>query len=99
MTLTEETGLDVDVWLDENWDPDLTVAERWSRLADAGLAHPTLPAPSGRAWSRPETSQLVRAMVERTSIGPPSGLGLMLSAPKHHPHAAAPLHSLLLPPS
>src|SRR3546814_5550530 len=94
MTLTEETGLDVDVWLDENWDPDLTVAEWWSRLADAGLAHPMLPAPWGRDWSRTETSQLVRAMVERKALGPPSGLGMMLAAPRSEEHTSE-LQSLM----
>src|SRR3546814_3801314 len=89
MTLTEETGLDVDVWLDENWDPDLTVAEWWSRLADAGLAHTMLPAPWGRDWSRTETSQLLRAMVERKSHRTPSALGMMLATPTILTHGAA----------
>src|SRR3546814_1613516 len=97
MTLTEETGLDVDVWLDENWDPDLTVAEWWSRLADAVLAHPMLPAPWGRDWSQTESSQLVRAMVERKALGPPSWFGMMLAAPTIIAHVADELQHRLLP--
>ena len=81
MTTTEGTVFDVDAWLDESWDPDLTVGQWWGRLSDARLAHPMLPAPWGRDWSRAETSQLVQAMVDRKALGPPSGLGMMLAAP------------------
>ena len=27
---------ELDAWIDANWDPELTVAEWWQRLADAG---------------------------------------------------------------
>jgi alkylation response protein AidB-like acyl-CoA dehydrogenase len=97
MTLTEDTALDVDAWLDENWDPDLTVAEWWARLADARLAHPMLPTPWGRDWSRAETSELVRAMAERKALGPPSGLGMMLAAPTIIAHASEELQHRVLP--
>ena len=30
-------------WLEENWDPDLTVGEWWQRLGLAGWAAPGLP--------------------------------------------------------
>jgi hypothetical protein len=30
-------------WLEENWDPDLTVGEWWERLGLAGWANPILP--------------------------------------------------------
>ncbi|HEX4866173.1 MAG TPA: acyl-CoA dehydrogenase family protein [Acidimicrobiales bacterium] len=97
MTIAEDTALDVDAWLDENWDPDLTVAQWWGRLADARLAHPMLPAPWGRDWSRAETSELARAMVERKALGPPSGLGMMLAAPTIIAHASEELKHRLLP--
>jgi alkylation response protein AidB-like acyl-CoA dehydrogenase len=97
MTITEDTALDVDTWLDESWDPDLTVAQWWARLSDARLAHPMLPAPWGRDWSRAETSHLVRAMVERKALGPPSGLGMMLAAPTIIAHASEELKHRLVP--
>ena len=97
MTLTEQTALDVDAWLDENWDPDITVGEWWARLADARLAHPMLPEPWGRDWSREETSELVRAMVQRKALGPPSGLGMMLAAPTIMTHGSEELKQRLLP--
>jgi hypothetical protein len=30
-------------WLEENWDPELTVADWWERLGLAGWSAPTLP--------------------------------------------------------
>lgn len=97
MTLNVGTTLDVDAWLDENWDPELTVAEWWRRLADARLAHPMLPGPWGLDWSRAEASKLVRAMVERKALGPPSGLGMMLAAPTIIAHASEELKRRLVP--
>ena len=96
MTLTDTT-LDVDAWLDANWDPELSVAEWWRRLADARLAHPMLPAPWGRDWSRGEAAELARAMVQRKVLGPPSGLGMMLAAPTIIAHASVELQNRLLP--
>ena len=97
MTTTEDSALDVGTWLDENWDPQLTVAEWWGRLADARLAHPMLPSPWGRDWSRAETSLLVRAMVERKALGPPAGLGMILAAPTIIAHASEDLLYRLVP--
>ena len=97
MNMNEDTALDVDAWLDESWAPDLTVGEWWTRLADARLAHPMLPTPWGRDWSLAETAQLVRAMVGRKALGPPSGLGMMLAAPTIIAHASEELQHRLLP--
>lgn len=78
----EEVGAEVDAWLDENWDPSLTVGEWWQRLADAGLAHPMLPENAGgRGWSRALAQTASRAMAAKAVLGPPSGLGSMLAAP------------------
>ena len=33
-------------WLDDNWDPDLTVGEWWERLGMSGWAAPLLPVES-----------------------------------------------------
>jgi alkylation response protein AidB-like acyl-CoA dehydrogenase len=88
---------DVESWLDESWDPKLTVGEWWHRLAAAQLTHPVLPEPWGRGWSRSEASALAKAMVERGALGPPSGLGLMLAAPTMIAHAADDLKQRLVP--
>ena len=41
-TTTDSTALvdEVRTWLDENWDPDLTVAQWWERLGLAGWSAP-----------------------------------------------------------
>ncbi|QGG94017.1 acyl-CoA dehydrogenase family protein [Actinomarinicola tropica] len=97
MSTIEDTALDVEAWLDENWDPDLTVAEWWARMAEARLAHPMLPAPWGRDWSRNQAAELAQAMVQRKALGPPSGLGMMLAAPTIIAHASEELQHRLVP--
>ena len=43
-TRTTDTVIDeVRTWLEENWDPDLTVAEWWERLGSNGWSSPGLP--------------------------------------------------------
>ena len=43
MASTDDVRTEVRSWLDDNWDPDLTVAVWWQRLADSGWGHPTWP--------------------------------------------------------
>jgi alkylation response protein AidB-like acyl-CoA dehydrogenase len=87
----------IDTWLDENWDPELTVGEWWRRLAAAGLAHPMLPEPWGWGWSTTQATALAEAIVARGAIGPPSGLGLVLAAPTLLLHASPALRERLVP--
>ena len=39
----EQVREELSNWLDENWDPDLTVHDWWIRLAADAWAHPALP--------------------------------------------------------
>ncbi len=81
--VTEELVRDeVRTWLKENWDPDLTVAQWWERLADSGWAMPHWP----EEWfGRGLPTSLPRAVSDEIAaagaIGPPSGLGVLLAAP------------------
>src|SRR5688572_1350054 len=84
--------LDVDAWLDEHWEPSLSVAEWWQRMADAGLTNPLLPAPWGRGWSGEQVNALVDAMAPRRCLGPPTGMGLVMGAPTLLAHAANDVH-------
>jgi alkylation response protein AidB-like acyl-CoA dehydrogenase len=69
-------------WLEENWDPELTVAEWWERLGLAGWSAPTLPVESyGRGLSRSDAVAVAKAINEFGALGAPSGLGLLLAAP------------------
>lgn len=97
MTDTNTGELDIDSWLDENWDPEITVAEWWGRMGKAGLSNPTLPAPYGRGWSRAQAGALVDAMVARGALGPPAGIGMMLAAPTLLAHGSPELIEEFVP--
>jgi len=69
-------------WLEDNWDPDLTVAAWWDRLGRAGWASPMLPNDAfGRGLSRSDSVAVMREIGSFGALGPPSGLGLLLAAP------------------
>ncbi len=78
----EDVRTEVKVWLEENWDPDLTVAQWWDRLARSGYAVPTFPEDAwGRGWPRDLAMAVTETIAEFGAIGPPAGLGYLLAAP------------------
>ena len=78
MTVKEE----VRGWLDEHWDPDLTLGEWWQRLADSGWGAPTWPVEwYGKGLSSDALGEVIGAFREVGAPGPPGGLGLMLAGP------------------
>ncbi len=97
MSTTDTTRDEVESWLEANWDPEITVAEWWRRLADAGLSNPTLPAPWGRGWSREQTMVLASSMAQRKALGPPSGIGMMLAVPTILAHGSQDLIDAFVP--
>jgi alkylation response protein AidB-like acyl-CoA dehydrogenase len=69
-------------WLEENWDPDLTVGDWWERLGLAGWSAPTLPSHAyGRGVARSLGVQIAQEITAYGALGAPSGLGLLLAAP------------------
>jgi alkylation response protein AidB-like acyl-CoA dehydrogenase len=69
-------------WLEENWDPDLTVGEWWERLGLAGWAAPTWPTEwYGKGLSRSEGVRVQRTISEFGALPAPGGLGLLLAGP------------------
>jgi alkylation response protein AidB-like acyl-CoA dehydrogenase len=68
-------------WLDQNWDPELSVREWWSRLAGAGWSMSGLPEPHGKGFSREETAAVIATMRERGVMGGPAGVGISLTLP------------------
>ncbi len=69
-------------WLEENWDPDLTVGDWWERLGLSGWAAPLLPADCyGRGLSRGDALRVSQAIAKAGALGAPMGLGLALAAP------------------
>src|ERR1700691_5457027 len=73
---------EVNAWLADNWDPELTVAEWWERMGTAGWSAPTWPTEwYGRGLSRPERIAVQRAIAWCGALGAPGGLGLLLAGP------------------
>src|SRR5438309_8591757 len=73
---------EVKSWLEENWDPDLTVGEWWERMGTAGWSAPTFPVEwYGKGLSNAENAQVQRTIQEFGALGPPGGLGLLLAGP------------------
>lgn len=78
----EEVVTQVSDWVDDNWDPDLTLGEWWQRMADSGYAHPSLPENAGgKGWSQAMAIRAMRVFAEKRVVGPAPGLGYMLAAP------------------
>ncbi len=66
---------EVEAWLEDNWDPDLTVAEWWERLGLAGWSAPTLPEDAyGKGLSRSDAVAVATAINKFGAIGAPAGL-------------------------
>lgn len=81
---------EVQAWVAEAWDPELTVAEWWARLADSGYAAPMLPeGMGGRGYSRDLALAVSAEVGAQGVLGPPMGLGLMLAAPTIAAHGNA----------
>jgi alkylation response protein AidB-like acyl-CoA dehydrogenase len=81
---------EVEAFLDEQWDPGLTVGEWWQRLADSGWGFPTWP----REWfgrdGDADLLTLVSAVFqERQVLGAPGGLGQMMGGPVVMQHGSA----------
>jgi alkylation response protein AidB-like acyl-CoA dehydrogenase len=69
-------------WLDDNWDPDLTVGQWWERLGLAGWSAPTLPTTAyGKGVARSVGVRIQKEIAAFGALGAPAGLGLLLAAP------------------
>src|SRR3954447_16326203 len=79
---TEAIITELKTWLEENWDPDLTVAEWWERLGTSGWAAPSWPVEAyGKGLSREEAVRVQRTIADFGALGAPGGLGLLLAGP------------------
>lgn len=80
---------ELDGWLSDNWDPDLTVAEWWDRLGLAGWSAPSLPEGSfGRGLPRADGLRVQQRIAASGALGAPAGLGLLLAAPTIASHGS-----------
>jgi alkylation response protein AidB-like acyl-CoA dehydrogenase len=78
----EDVRTEVKAWLEENWDPELTVGDWWDVLARSGYAQPMFPEDCwGKGWPRDLSMAVSETIVEHGAVGPPAGLGYLLAAP------------------
>ncbi len=79
---TDELLSELDAWLADQWDPDLTVGEWWERMGLAGWSAPSLPESAfGRGVSRTDAVRVQQRIAAAGALGAPGGLGLLLAAP------------------
>src|SRR5947209_4831900 len=79
---SEDVTTEVTAWLEENWNPDLTVGDWWELLGYSGWAVPTWPEDSfGKGLSRGDGVGVSQAIADFGALGPPGGLGLLLAGP------------------
>ena len=77
-----ETAQTVAAWIADNWSTELTLAEWWQRLADAGYAFPTWPAGlGGMNASAAQARQISSAITAAGVIGAPIGNGPSMGGP------------------
>jgi alkylation response protein AidB-like acyl-CoA dehydrogenase len=74
MATTSATSEAVRGWVEANWHLDMTLADWWQRLADAGFAFPHWPAGLGGGNMRATEAALIQqALGTHGVIGPPTG--------------------------
>src|SRR5687767_1170498 len=96
MAIAEETvrsGSDlVDelrAWLEENWDPDLTVGQWWERLGMAGWSAPMLPADCyGRGLNRADAMLASATIASFGAMAAPQGMAIGLASPTIATHGS-----------
>jgi alkylation response protein AidB-like acyl-CoA dehydrogenase len=87
-------------WLEENWDPDLTVGQWWERLGLAGWAAPMLPADSyGRGLSRGDAMVVADTIARFGAVGAPAGMSIGLASPTIATHGTRAQIDRLIPPA
>ncbi len=73
---------ELDQWLNENWDPEITVEEWWNRLGLSGWGAPMWPEEwYGKGLNRAEAVAVQNRISEFGALSAPGGLGLLLAGP------------------
>jgi alkylation response protein AidB-like acyl-CoA dehydrogenase len=90
MTVTEDAATeaksgwidDLKSFLEDNWSPDLSLAEWWERLGMSGWAAPMLPVESyGRGLSRVDSMVAASIIAQHGALGAPLGMGISMVSP------------------
>ncbi len=94
----EQVRAEVTEWVTGAWDPTITIAEWWKRLAASGYASPMLPeSAGGKGYPRHLAVLVSNVLGEHGVVGPPSGLGLMLAAPTIATHGSPEQQATYIP--
>jgi alkylation response protein AidB-like acyl-CoA dehydrogenase len=80
---TERSTLeDLRVWLDETWDPTLTLRQWWARLASSGWSQPHWPREwYGRGMTPAEANDATRIIRDHGAVTAPTGFGTGMAGP------------------
>ncbi|MBK6856437.1 MAG: acyl-CoA dehydrogenase family protein [Microthrixaceae bacterium] len=86
---TDDVVDELRAFLEDNWDPALTVREWWSRLGLAGWSAPGLPVNAyGRGLARNDAVRVQSEIGAFGALSAPGGLGLLLAAPTIATHGS-----------
>lgn len=86
-------------WIEENWSLDLTLAEWWRRLFDAGYAYPTWPVGFGGTGATAAESRAVgAALADAGVIAAPEGPGPNMGGPTVLEHGTPGQHERFVKP-
>ena len=98
--MTEDVHAALLDWLQDAWDPELSLVEWRKRLAQAGWATPTWPTRLGGRDLPASAAGLVTAtLAEFGAVGAPEGVGMSLAAPTLLEHGSDELQARFLPPT
>jgi alkylation response protein AidB-like acyl-CoA dehydrogenase len=87
-------------WLRSNWDPEASLLEWRTRLADSGWASPTWPQQwCGRSLPASVAEMVTEELALIGAVGPPEGVGMYLAAPTILHHGADDLKTRFVRPT
>jgi len=79
---TSRIAVEAENWFRENWDPEITLGEWWTRLAESGWGFPTWPEDRyGRGIDSHDAPLVGKARREAGALGPPAGIAANLAGP------------------
>ena len=94
-----EIADEVAEWVEANWRLDMTLAEWWRGLADAGWAMPTWPAGfGGRGLTHAEARVVQQVLGEKGVIGAPTGNAPNMGVPTVFAHGTDEQQRRFIPP-
>ena len=99
-SLRDDVTAEIRAWLDEQWDPALSLVDWRERLAGAGWAKPSWPVGlGGRGLPEWADGVVGAALAEIDAPGPPVGVGMALAAATILEHGAPDVKQRFLPKS